>query len=186
MRAYDLPTSLVIGEVVHPIRYGWKTILDIFAAMNDPDLDKEMKAEVILKLFYPNWQLIPSVLIPEALEKACDFMDCGRKKCDSYRPRLVDWEQDAAIIIPAINSVAKREIRMNPNIHWWTFHGWYMSIEGGLFSSVLHIRQKQAKGKKLEKWEEEFLVENRNLVELQNKQTAEEKAVQEYFDKWLN
>lgn len=185
MRAYDLPTSLTIGEVAYSIQYGWKTILDIFAAINDPDMDSEMKGEAILKLFYPDWVNIPSRCIPEAIEKACDFMDCGYQKTDEKRPRLVDWEQDAPLIIPAINSVAKQEIRLNPNIHWWTFYGWYMAIEGGLFSSVLRIRQKQATGKKLEKCEEEFLTHNRKLVELQLTQTSEEKAMEEYFNKWL-
>ena len=185
MNAFDLPTSLTIGGVGHPIRYGWRNILNIFSAMNDPNMDAEMKSEVILESFYPNWIHIPYEHIPEALEKACEFMDCGYEKDDVKRPRLVDWEQDAAVIIPAVNAVANREIRLDPNIHWWTFHGWYMAIEGGLFSTVLRIRQKQAKGKKLDKCEEEFFSENKRLVELQRPQTAEEKAMQDYFDKWL-
>lgn len=185
MRAYELPTSLVIGEVAYSIRSGWRAILDIFAAMNDPELDREMKSDVILRIFYPEWQRIPTRDIPEALEKACEFMDCGHKKDDTNRPRLVDWEQDAAIIIPAVNAVAKQEIRLDPDIHWWTFHGWYMSIEGGLFSTVLRIRQKRAKGKKLDKWEEEFLRDNRALVDLQKAQTEEDRETQAYFDKWL-
>ena len=185
MNAYELPTSLTIGEVVFPINYGWKNILDVFSAVNDPDMDKEMKAEVILKKMYPNWMEIPTHLIPEAIEKACDFFDCGCKKTNENKPQLLDWEQDASFIIPAINSVAKQEIRSNPDIHWWTFYGWFMAIEGGLFSSVIRIRQKQATGKKLDKCEEEFLNANRTVVELQKPQTAEEKAVKEYFDKWL-
>lgn len=185
MRAYELPTSLIIGEVAYSIRPGWRVVLDIFAAMNDPDLDREAVSDVILRLFYPEWITIPGKDIPEAIEKACDFMDCGHKKDDTRRPRLVDWEQDGAIIMPAINSVAGREVRLDPDIHWWTFHGWYMSIEGGLFSSVLRIRQKQSKGKKLDKYEEEFLRENRALVDLQKAQTAEDKKTQEYFSKWL-
>lgn len=36
------------------------------------------------------------------------------------------------------------------------------------------IRQKRAKGKKLEKWEEEFLHEHRSLVILENKTSEEE------------
>lgn len=185
MRAYDLPTSLNVGGVGHSIRYGWKTILDIFAALNDPELDSDMKNEVILKNIYPDWIHIPTRLIPEALEKSCDFMDCGYVRDDIKRPRLVDWEQDAAIIIPAVNSAAKQEIRLDPNIHWWTFYGWYMSIEGGIFSTVLRIRQKQATGKKLDKDEEEYLRNNRAVVEVRKPHTAEEKAILDYFDKWL-
>lgn len=185
MNAYELPTSLTIGEVAFPINCGWKNILDIFAALNDPDMDDGMKSETILKKIYPDWMEIPTNLIPEAIEKACDFLDCGNKHEKENKPRLVDWEQDSSLIIPAINSVAKQEIRLSPDIHWWTFFGWYMAIEGGLFSTVIRIRQKQSRGKKLEKCEEEFLAENRQLVELKKPQTAEEKAMQDYFDKWL-
>ncbi|WP_278320796.1 hypothetical protein [Lacrimispora sphenoides] len=38
-----------------------------------------------------------------------------------------------------------------------------MEIEEGTFSMVLGIRQKIAKGKKLEKWEEEFYRNNKAL-----------------------
>ena len=98
----------------------------------------------------------------------------------------MDWEQDAAIIIPAVNSVAGREIRLDPGIHWWTFFGWYMSIGDGLFASVLRIRSKKAKGKKLEKWEEEFYRENRHLIDLKQVETDEVRQEKENILKWLN
>lgn len=185
MTALDLPTSLDIGGVGYSIRSGWRNVLNIFKAVNDPDLDNDAKSEVILQCMYPDWIKIPYALIPEAIKKACEFMDCGYKKDDIKRPRLIDWEQDAPIIISAINSVANMEIRLNPEIHWWTVHSWYMASSGGLLATVLRIRQKQAKGKKLTKEEEEFLNDNRRLVVLQKAQTAEEKAIQDYFDKWL-
>lgn len=186
MNAYDLPTSLKIGEVVYSIRYGWRAVLDIFAAMNDPELDRDMKQEVLLKILYPDWQRIPSSRIPEALEKAREFLDCGRNRDDRQdHPRVMDWSQDASILIPAVNAVAKQEIRTDPNIHWWTFNGWYMSISEGLFATVVHVRQKKARGKPLDKWEEEFYRENRNLVDIQAPLTEEDRAAQTYFDKWL-
>lgn len=185
MNALDLPTSLTVGEVAYPIRYGWRVAVNILTAMNDPDMDGEMKNETLLQCLYPDWLRIPTEQIPEALEKACAFIDCGLKKDDVRRPRLVDWQQDAAIIIPAVNAVAQQEVRQDPDIHWWTFHGWYMSIEGGVFSTVLRIRQKRSKGKKLDKSEEEYLRENRALVELVTPLSAEEKAAKAYFDKWL-
>lgn len=185
MKACDLPTSLMIGEVAFRIRCGWRAILDIFSAQSDPDMDPEMCNEVLLKIFYPDWQQIPQYMIPEALKKAQEFMDCGHLPSEIPKPRLVDWEQDAAIIFPSINKVAGREVRLDPEIHWWTFHGWYMAIEGGLFSTVLHIRQKQAKGKPLDKWDKEFFQDNRELVEIKKPLTAEDRAAQAYFDKWL-
>lgn len=186
MGAYDLPTSLTIGEGAFPIRYGWRAVLDIFAAFNDPDMDGDMKTEVLLKVLYPDWQKIPHDLIPEAVKKGCEFLDCGTKPEKRNRPRSMDWEQDASMIIPAINDVAGREVREDLNIHWWTFFGWYMSIDNGLFATVLYIRQKKAKGKKLEKHEEEFYRENRHLIDLKVQDTEEVRQEKENILKWLN
>ena len=43
-----------------------------------------------------------------------------------------------------------------------------------LFSNILSIRIKKSKGKKLEKWEQEFYRENKSLIDLKRKLTAEE------------
>lgn len=185
MNAYDLPTSLTIGGVAQPIRTGWRVVMDIFAMYNDPDFDSEMKAAGLVKMIYPRWREIPPEAIPEAIEKACEFLDCGHKPDDHNRPRLVDWEDDAAIIIPAVNSVAGLDTRADPNIHWWTFFGWYMSIKDSLFSTVLHIRKKQKSGKKLDKWEQEFVRENYNIIEIRRRYNAEELEEIEYMKKWL-
>ena len=53
-----------------------------------------------------------------------------------------------------------------------------MEIGESLFSSVLNIRQKRAKGKKLEKYEQEFYKDNRNLIDL----TVKEKRSEEEMD----
>ena len=45
-----------------------------------------------------------------------------------------------------------------------------MEIDDGLFSQVLAIRQKKSKGKKLEKWEQEFLKDNEKLCSLSGEQ----------------
>ena len=46
-------------------------------------------------------------------------------------------------------------------LHWWTFLGAYMEIGESLFSQILSVRMKKAKGKKLEDWEREFYKENK-------------------------
>ena len=45
-------------------------------------------------------------------------------------------------------------LRAEKYMHWWTFLGYFMEVEDGLFSQVLSIRQKKARHKKLEKWED--------------------------------
>ena len=78
-------------------------------------------------------------------------------------------------MIPAINRIAGREIRNEDDIHWWTFLGWFMEIGECTYSMVLTIRSKQAKGKKLEKHEQEFYEENKDLVQIKPRLTEEEK-----------
>jgi hypothetical protein len=179
MTPYDLPTSLLIGEVEHPIRYNWRAIMDILAACADPELDDTGKATCMLQIFYPNWRDIPYEHIREACDKACDFIDCGQKDDGKPKPKMIDWEQDASLIIPEINKVAVREVRADPNVHWWTFFGWSMGIGDGLLANILHIRKKKASGKKLEKWEQDFYRENQHLIDIkapESKEVQEEKA----------
>lgn len=159
--------------------------MDIFAAFNDPEFDGEMKTLALLKIFYPEWQKIPPEDIREAIEKACEFIDCGHKRDNKHLPKTIDWEQDAALIIPAVNQIAKMEVRSNPNIHWWTFFGWFMSSEDNLLSTVLNIRKKKATGKKLEKWEQEFYRDNQKLIDIHRKHTPEELSEIEAMKKWL-
>ena len=185
MTAYDLPTSLNIGGVGYTIRWNWRAILDILMAYNDPELDQQGQALVLLQIFYPEFYKIPDEHLEEAIRKACEFIDCGQRDDNKPKPKMIDWEQDASIIIPEINKVAGREIRLDPNIHWWTFMGWFMGIGDGLLASVLHIRQKKAKGQKLEKWEQEFYTANKAACDIQRRYTAEEQAEIDNLSKWL-
>ena len=59
-----------------------------------------------------------------------------------------------------------------------------MGIGEGLFSNIVRIRHKKAKGKKLEKYEQEFYKENKSLIdfETKNQRSNEEKnLVNDYF-----
>ena len=60
-----------------------------------------------------------------------------------------------------------------------------MEIEEGTFSTVLGIRQKRAKGKKLEKWEQEFYRNNKRQCDLKRKHTKEEQAEIDYWNRLL-
>ena len=78
----------------------------------------------------------------------------------------MDWEQDQRILFPAINAAAGYEVRSASYIHWWTFMGFFMEIKEGTFSQVVSLRQKRAKGKKLEKWEQDYKREHPELFNL--------------------
>ena len=132
---------------------------------------------------FPNCDEIPAEHIQEALDKVAEFIDMGISD-ESKKPKTMDWEQDATIIIPAVNKVLNTEIRAVQYMHWWTFLGAYMEIGESMFSNVLHIRQKIAKNKKLEKWEQEFYKENKSLIDFKNtdqRSDEEKEALREYF-----
>lgn len=185
MSCYDLPHSVIIGGVEYRIRYSWRAVIDILAACADPELDEQCKAMCMLQIFYPDWDTIPCEYWPEACEKACEFIDCGQKDDGKPKPKIIDWEHDAPIIIPEVNKIAGFEVRSNPDIHWWTFFGWFMGIGDGLLASVLHIRSKKAQSKKLEDWERDFYKANAALIDIKAPETDEVKREKESIMKYL-
>jgi hypothetical protein len=114
------------------------------------------------------------------------FIDCGKEEeKGKISPRLIDWEQDEAILFPAINKIAGCETRSLEYLHWWTFMGYFMEIESGTFSTVLGIRQRKARSKKLEKWEQEFYRNNKQMCDIRKRYSAEEQAEIDYWNKLL-
>ena len=91
------------------------------------------------------------------------------------QPRTMDWEQDAALIFPAVNRVAGFEVRAAKQLHWWTFLGYFMEIRDSTYATILALRQKKARGKKLEKEEAEFWRRNAAACELKRRLTAKER-----------
>lgn len=175
MYAWKLPTSLRVGGQNYRIRTDYRVILDILAAMNDPDIfepgmsEEEMNAERImtmLQILYIDFESMPTSEWNEAAEKARDFIDCGIKDDGSHKPRLMDWEQDAPVIVPAVNKICGKDVRSLKYMHWWTFLGYYMEIGECTLATIVSIRDKKRRGKKLEKWEQEYYRNNKKLIDL--------------------
>ncbi len=175
MSAWELPTSLTIGDVGFAINTDFRTVLHVLSVFNDPEYEPDEQAAVCIRVMVRDWERLPAEGYREALEALTAFIDGPGVREDRPRPRTMDWEQDAPLLIPAINRVLGQEVRALPYLHWWTFLGAYMEIGECLFSTVVGIRQKRAKGKKLEKPEMEFLRENKAMVTLQRKLTAAER-----------
>lgn len=178
MDAFRLPYSLEINGKDYKIRTDYHVILDILIAMNDPEIfepgmteeeKQQEKVMTMLQILYVDFDSIPPRDWKEAAEKACEFIDCGIKDDGKPKPRTMDWQQDAPIILPAINKVAHEDIRNREHMHWWTFFGYYMEIGESTYSTVISIRDKKRRGKKLEKWEQEFYKNNKSIVDLKVK-----------------
>ena len=176
---YDLPTTVEFGGRTWEINTDYRDILNILMAFEDEELTPQEKAFVCLYNFYVNFEEIPKECVQEAYEKAMEFIDHGNGDDNGKKPRTMDWEQDAHIIFPAINRVAGYEVRSCDYLHWWTFLGMFMEIKESTCATVFSLRQKKARGKKLEKYEQEFWSQNKDICVLRRKETAEDIAEKE-------
>lgn len=170
----QLPTSFRINGKTYPINTDFRIALIVMQASNDPRLSDQQKANLILDALIGKEKLRKED-VQEIYEKCIWFLDGGRQFDRQKKSRkLMDWEQDEQLIFSAVNDIARVETRIQPYIHWWTFLGYFNEIKEGLFSSVIMIRQKRAKGKTLDKSEREFYRENKELIDLKQKYTPEE------------
>ena len=172
---YELPKSLEIDGIFYGIRSDFRAVLDIITALNDTELTAYEKIFVTLKILYVEFDKI--VNIQEAFKKAMWFINCGDEEKGGAKRKLMDWEQDFKIIAAPVNRVLGYECRSCEYLHWWTFISAYYEIGECTFSNVVNIRNKKQKGKRLEKWEEEFYRENRNMIDLKQKVTSEEQEI---------
>lgn len=182
---FDLPTALEFGGRSWDIATDYRVILRILTAFEDPDIPNEEKATICLYNLYVDFEEIPRDQLQAAFDAAIKFIDAGNEGDDRPHPRTMDWTQDAALIFPAVNRAAGFEVRAAEYIHWWTFLGYFMEIKDSTYATVLGLRGKKARGKKLEKQEQEYWQQNRNICELKPRYTEDELAEKERLKKIL-
>lgn len=168
-----LPKALDVNGTSYDIDSDYRNVLRIFEAFNDPKLSNGEKAYICVKRLYT--VPVSDTDLEEAIRKAYWFCDGGdAPKTRPEKVKTLDWSHDQQLIFPAISkAVGVIDIRELPYMHWWTFLGSFGEIGEGLFSTVIHIRQKKARGKSLDKWEKEFYSRNKEIIKLV---TPEEQA----------
>lgn len=181
-----LPKELEVNGILRPIRTDFRDILTILEAFEDPELEDEEKVYVCLHNLYIDFKDIPKADYTDAWKQASFFISGGQEPSDKPNPKVMDWEQDERLLFPAINKVAGFETRAADYIHWWTFMGYYMEINEGIFSQIVSIRTKKAKGKKLEKYELEFWRNNQDICRLKTKMSEKEKQQKNDILAWLD
>lgn len=181
MSFYDLPTSVDVSGISYEIRSDYRAVLDIITALNDIELTTMDKAMVALQIFYVEFEQIPQEHYGDALQECFKFIDLGKELTDKKSPKLMDWEQDFQYIVAPINKASGQDIRHLPYMHWWTFMGYYYDIGECTFSTIVSIRNKKAKGKKLEKYEKEYYRDNREIIDFkQNYSSMEEELLKNW------
>ena len=182
MNPWRLPQTAEIGGAVYQLNTDFRDILEIMGYLDDQDKPKYLRWRIALALFYEGD--IPAERQQEAMEYLAEFISCGETDAKPG-PKLLDWEQDAQAIVADVNKVAGTEIRAVPYLHWWTFLSYFHAIGEGQLSTVVSIRDKLRRGKKLEEWEKDFYRENKSRVDLKKKYSAEDLAEQERLKKLL-
>lgn len=182
MTPWKLPESAVIGGTVYELNTDFRDVLEIMSYLDDLDRPEYLRWQIAIALFYKGE--IPVAHQQEAMEYLASFISCGERDTKPG-PRLLDWEQDAREIVADVNKVAGQEIRALPYLHWWTFLSYFNAIGEGQLSTLVSIRDKLRRGKKLEQWEKEFYRDNKSRVDLRKKYSAEELAEQERLKKLL-
>lgn len=161
---WDLPTSAAVGGKEYHIRNNadYRVILDVIAAYEDETLTDAERVISALIIFYDGVNTIEDVYctfddVQEAVNVMMRFISCDDNKMGhNAKIKLIDWVQDEQLIASAINRVIGQEVRFIDYMHWWTFIGHYMAVGECALSHVVGIRNKIARGKKLEKHEKEF------------------------------
>lgn len=178
----QLPVALEIGGMNYRVNADFRNILTIFEAFSDDKLTDKEKAYICIKRLYIN--NIPFKYTEEAIRKAYWFCDGGdMPKTEPDKIRTIDWKHDEQIIFPAVSkTIGTADVRELPYLHWWSFLGCFGEIGEGLFSTVLSIRRKKSNGKKLEKYEQEFFKQNKELIVLR---TSEEQAAIDETEEFL-
>ena len=177
---YRLPTALTVGGEERAIRSDYRAALDIFLALTDSELDDENKALELLDILYVDE--IPMEHWKEAIEQGLWFLNGGEPERQGKSPKLVDWAQDFNLIAAPISQSVGKDIRGMDYMHWWTFLSAYSNIGDCMFAHVVSIRDKLARGKKLDKTDRDFYRRNRDIIDIKKPLTQAEEAL---LGEWL-
>jgi len=184
MAGWDFPTSLEVGGETWAIRSDFRAILDVMEVLVDDTITDEERAFVALSIFYIDYQDMPNEFMREAVERMMWFIRGGQDEQSDGGPRLMDWDQDFHLIAPPVNRVLGYECRACEYLHWWTFLGAYMEIGECYFQQVVGIRSKKARGKKLDKSDQDFYRRHRRDIDLKRNMSAgEEELVRRWMGK---
>lgn len=182
MTLWALPTTHTINGTTYDLNTDYRDILEIIEHLNNEKESERIRWQIAVALFYE--QDVPIEHMQEAMQYLADFISAGEAG-DNPGPKLLDWKQDAQMIVSGVNKVAGKEIRALKYMHWWTFVSLFHEIGEGQLSTIVSIRLKRATGKKLEKWEQEFYRANKNKIDFQKPKDPEAEEIKAYFDKWL-
>lgn len=184
LNLWALPHSLDVSGISCPINADFRDVLEVISYLNSDDADPLESRYVALSLFFKDLSAIPQENYVDAFRAMVEFISLGEDDSSSPRRKLIDWEQDQGIIAAEVNKVAGQEVRSLEFLHWWTFVGYFNCIGEGQLSTIVSIRDKLQRGKKLEKWEQTFYKENKKTIDFKSKFTSRDEEIINKFMGW--
>lgn len=198
-----LPEVLTVGGEDYSIRTDYRNILDVFEAFQNPELTDTEKWEVAIYMIFECFSCYDDAFeaakagflvegaengfpIDEAIRQISWFISAGQPEKQIVELSVYNWTQDEQMIFSAVNKVAGQETRELEYLHWWTFLGYFNEVGEGTFSFVVGIRNKLNKHKKLEKYEQEYLKDNKETVIIKKKLTEEEQKEEDEYKALLD
>ena len=186
--------AIEIDNKSYPItnRGDFRMILDCFSALSDKEIPQQYRIMDSLKIFYEDINSDEDIVnvfgknVEQAVKQMYSFFDCFQDSIGMKASHnLIDWESDAQLVCAAVNNVAQTEIRSEPYLHWFTFMGYYISVGESMLATVVGIRDKKHRGKKLEKYEKEF-VNNNPQYFIERQTDFEKQEAEDAFDRLWN
>ena len=179
---YTIPTTIEIDDTTFHIRCDgdYRMVLDCFSCMNDETLTDQEKILGCLIIFYEEINDIEDIMMLDKdlterlIKEMYKFFECGENPMHNTNFKALDWDTDSQLICSAVNKVAHQEVRALEYMHWWTFLGYFSEVGESVLSTVVSIRSKIKKGKKLEKYEKDFKAQNPHYF-IWDSRTAEQK-----------
>lgn len=176
---WELPETVEVDGMTFHIRNkcDYKMVLDVINVLNDKELESQQQAEVAVMIFYEDWEKTFDItdetklknVVSELIKQMMIIINNGEEtnENDAHKPILMNWEKDFKLLVAPISRVLGYDVRTKDKYtHWWTFLAGYMEIGECTFSNVVSIRKKRLQNKKLEKYEQEFYMENRAMIDL--------------------
>ena len=191
---YSLPTTVESNNHQFKITNNgdYRMVVDCFIALNDAELDDDkLRVITALLIFYEDFKT-PEQVIDYLDENGFDvvnqmyrFFNCNMDSIGANtRHRVIDWEKDGQMICSAVNKVANKEIRFEPYMHWWTFMGYFNAVGESVLSTVVSIRDKISRHKKLESYEKDFKKDNPQYFNIDFRSAEERRAEEEFMKNW--
>lgn len=182
---WDLPTEIEAeGKTYHiSNKCDYRVVLDVIDTLNDMNYGEKERLVVALMQFYEELNRSNIAECPCLELLTTEMMNIiNLEQTDdntTQRPALMDWQHDLPILAPPISRVLGYSVRNREHYtHWYDFIGAYMEIGNDcVFANVVCIRNKRAKGKKLDQGELEFFREYRKQIILPAKLTKEEQEL---------